>query len=899
MYTNAMSGHGVRHDHLGFSKICLHFCALVFSVLFGAIIVSESVGAAGSWLDGDPELIERRAYDHTKDKELLGCVEQLITIVYGDPFSKGSYIAPGCVVEGINYRTVKMYWSHTSRSGTTYISIGKDKRFYPLEPRILAGETWYHVPQTDRMIKVENEGSDWASLTIYDDVHIHASKDQRWQRYALKGGIYKFSVSTRGWGTSANGRYIVYGETSQRRPDPNSYRYIRYDTKTGERKGFGRSRAHDTIIPVFAVSNDGREIIATSRDGLLFWEVDTLCVVDINSFERSTCPERVLSADEHRNYSFPASTLQYNEDEQTIRYSSTTSDHSETVVYRKPGYESPKRIQYLALGDSYSSGEGDVTNGYIRGTESPKQCHLSPRSYPFLLRNKWSVSRDKMESVACSGAEVGKDYMSNVDRYNGQDNRLAGDPYSDFTKKRALEKFTPGIVPQIEFVKRYKPETITLTGGGNDIGFGRILRECAGKPGTCSYAGDSESREVIINTIYDHYDVMRDLISKIQAASPSTKIIIVGYPQFTAHSASGCGLNAGMLNTLEKHWIWSWVSSYNDRLKTVAADAGVFYADVKNSLVGGRLCESHRYVTGLHDLTISKLWNKNTQELFHPNAAGHAKMAETIYEQYPSVNPVQKSVVTMSLSTDKPENYQISRKTELTKDPDLLTKRGRISIVQPPVTFEPGSNVEIKMFSDPVVLGSAIAGEDGSFSFETTLPESIDIGHHFLMVKGKTFSGEPMTLYQFVTVVSDTPNDADGDGIPDDEDSCPFIDQWFDETTGEDICRNAKTLDHNESPFQKEVTSGNVDDVRGRENNAPMESGDATRDFLKKNGLLPQPPVTESENRSREDDNSTQYRVGVGRNRALAIALSGLLTVTTITLIIGKIYHVKKHSKNR
>ena len=53
-----MSGHDVRRDHLRFSKICLHFCTLVFVILFGTIIVSESVSAAGSWLDGDPELIE-------------------------------------------------------------------------------------------------------------------------------------------------------------------------------------------------------------------------------------------------------------------------------------------------------------------------------------------------------------------------------------------------------------------------------------------------------------------------------------------------------------------------------------------------------------------------------------------------------------------------------------------------------------------------------------------------------------------------------------------------------------------------------------------------------------------------------------------------------------------------
>ena len=47
-------------------------------------------------------------------------------------------------------------------------------------------------------------------------------------------------------------------------------------------------------------------------------------------------------------------------------------------------------LNYLALGDSYSSGEGDIgkkANGssyYVYGTDGNEECHLSSRSYPFL-----------------------------------------------------------------------------------------------------------------------------------------------------------------------------------------------------------------------------------------------------------------------------------------------------------------------------------------------------------------------------------------------------------------------------------------------------------------------------------------------------------------------------------
>ncbi len=50
----------------------------------------------------------------------------------------------------------------------------------------------------------------------------------------------------------------------------------------------------------------------------------------------------------------------------------------------------PTRLDYLALGDSYSSGEGDteIINGvsyYTPVTDGNRGCHLSTRSYPFRL----------------------------------------------------------------------------------------------------------------------------------------------------------------------------------------------------------------------------------------------------------------------------------------------------------------------------------------------------------------------------------------------------------------------------------------------------------------------------------------------------------------------------------
>jgi len=135
---------------------------------------------------------------------------------------------------------------------------------------------------------------------------------------------------------------------------------------------------------------------------------------------------------------------------------------------------------------------------YLPGTEEDGQCHLSSRSYPFVLRGWWGVDILKMDSVACSGAEILQDYVKRPDSYLGQNSRL-----DDFSSERikqeknqALIDKKPGIIPQIEFIDRYRPKVVTLTGGGNDVGFADVLLSCASNASigfipigdTCGYA---------------------------------------------------------------------------------------------------------------------------------------------------------------------------------------------------------------------------------------------------------------------------------------------------------------------------------------------------------------------------------------------------------------------------
>ncbi len=468
------------------------------------------------------------------------------------------------------------------------------------------------------------------------------------------------------------------------------------------------------------------------------------------------------------------------------------------------GYEPTPRLEYLALGDSYSSGEGDTeshndSSFYLPGTDTaPNTCHISSRSYPFLLRNAWGIATDEMRSVACSGAQVLPDYIGPMDNYLGQNQRLKGAADIDSVRSSALDDFTPGQVRQIEFVKRYQPKVVTFTGGGNDVGFGDIISYCATPTwqgifvnDTCAYAIEGS---YLNETLYDSIDTQalyaKMFVDEVKAVSPATKIVMIGYPIFVA-SDKVCLLNSAALNNLEIKMINNAVSYMNTMLKRVAAEEGVLYVDIEDSLNGGRLCEGSEYMTGIMAPMLKNMKIRDDPNMFHPNANGHAKIAETIE----AANIPGRNMPTELLDPSGETEPSVAIQTQLIDRDIVLTTSSSANVETATQTFADGSTVTTATFSDRTGMGTYAATTEGALS--ATLDFSaVGPGQHVLVVEGLSPSGEPVKLYQFITVrVSET--DADGDGVLDVQDRCTFIDHWFDETTGEDVC--AQDVDSGEN----------------------------------------------------------------------------------------------------
>lgn len=110
--------------------------------------------------------------------------------------------------------------------------------------------------------------------------------------------------------------------------------------------------------------------------------------------------------------------------------------------------------RYVALGDSYSSGQGNqpfTDESNILGTN---ECHRSTKdAYPEILKNDLNIADDHFAFAACSGA-IMADFFKPVGEV-GQ-----------WNEGPQLEAITPDT------------DLITLTLGGNDSRFAQVINDC-------------------------------------------------------------------------------------------------------------------------------------------------------------------------------------------------------------------------------------------------------------------------------------------------------------------------------------------------------------------------------------------------------------------------------------
>jgi lysophospholipase L1-like esterase len=279
----------------------------------------------------------------------------------------------------------------------------------------------------------------------------------------------------------------------------------------------------------------------------------------------------------------------------TATAAASTAGHAATPVY-------------VALGDSYSSGEGACTPvtltgcRYLRGTDTATdQCHRSANAYPVRVAARLPKAWHSV-FAACSGA-VTSDITSS----------------SRFGEPAQLTRLAVGPGKTVRLV--------TLTIGGNDAGFASAVGACVTAHvfggschGTVTWAIPTATLKARLVATY----------AAIHKAAPQARVLVVGYPRlFAAKPKVACDLatvDAPAFSKAEDQLNATIAAA----VKSADRGAGHAYAtfvDNGRTFRGHELCAAPPANAWLNPLELAGGLQAAS---FHPNAHGQSALANRL-----------------------------------------------------------------------------------------------------------------------------------------------------------------------------------------------------------------------------------------------------------------------------
>ncbi|KGN34084.1 triacylglycerol lipase [Knoellia sinensis KCTC 19936] len=226
-------------------------------------------------------------------------------------------------------------------------------------------------------------------------------------------------------------------------------------------------------------------------------------------------------------------------------------------------------MPYVALGDSYAAGVG--------GGARRSECWRAVEGYPVLVGRRLGLD---VAYQACLGATIG-----NVLR-----DQLAA----------------------------LGPETthVSVTIGGNDIGFVPVLVECA-KP---SWMVDSDlaigEALVILRTQLPAR--LEGMFARIRDGAPRARVVATAYP--VLFNGEDCNALT-FFSPHEMRRIEAGIGELAGVIEGAARAVGVEFVDPRSDFDGHAICDREEWLNGV-------AWP--LEESYHPNLAGHAAYARLV-----------------------------------------------------------------------------------------------------------------------------------------------------------------------------------------------------------------------------------------------------------------------------
>ncbi|MEU5489383.1 SGNH/GDSL hydrolase family protein [Streptomyces sp. NPDC020196] len=246
---------------------------------------------------------------------------------------------------------------------------------------------------------------------------------------------------------------------------------------------------------------------------------------------------------------------------------------------------------YVALGDSYAAG-----TGLPRQTDA--ECKRSEQSYTWWIAQTYKPAVFK--DVTCSGATT-----------------------------RSLWNKEGSSAPQVNALSK-DTDLVTVTLGGNDLGFANVLTTCV-LAGMVTKEGTPCRDQLTAGGKNLDADFARlntripDMLTDIKRRSPQARVVVVGYPNLFPADGSTCGSSVPLAKG-----DMAWLNQATDRLNLVLETAAhLKQAEFVNpsSVFRGRdMCQpaANQWVNPLLP---------QTPDSAHPNTIGHLITAVEVYDR--------------------------------------------------------------------------------------------------------------------------------------------------------------------------------------------------------------------------------------------------------------------------
>jgi len=217
------------------------------------------------------------------------------------------------------------------------------------------------------------------------------------------------------------------------------------------------------------------------------------------------------------------------------------------LAFAVPAPASAAGENYVALGDSYSSGTG-------AGSYSDLLCTRSRNAYPALWANANSPA--SFTFAACGGATI-PDVLRNQIQHLNQNTTL-----------------------------------VSISIGGNDSGFASIMLNCTFSSQTVCERGLDEPSEYVRDELPGELDA---LYATIRDRAPNAEVVVVGYPYLYKEGGLCLSMGSGKRTA---------INNGSDLLNQVIADraaaAGFAFADARPTFAGHEICTSDPWISGLN-----------------------------------------------------------------------------------------------------------------------------------------------------------------------------------------------------------------------------------------------------------------------------------------------------------